>query len=626
MCHSKWREPSLLIILTLFVFLSIAALSIDVLRATYGLKSDEATYVSMALSIAHDADLAFQREDLTRFWHIYSSGPEGIFLKRGQKLNITTDSDFPFVKIERFARQTDDRLYFGKAFIYPLVAAPFIFLGGLNGLLLLNVFLLAGVFCCAYAFASERLTHASALFVASGFIGASIVPLYVIWLMPETLNMSLVFYAYFLWLFKEVRRNPATRHPLLNNKSSDLIAAILLGLVTFSKPSHLPLILPLITLAIWRKEFRHATIVGLVFILVIGTTFGLTGLTSGEFNYQGGDRKTFYGHYPFENGQANFDELGNSMTTNALPSDAGNTSLLGQFLRNAGYFFVGRHFGLMPYFMPGFVMIGWALWRWKTLKVWHLMIAVTVVSTATGLLLLLPNTWSGGGGPVGNRYFLSFYPTLFFLLPQGRASLAGVIIWLTGTLFVAQIFVNPFVSAKQTWQHAEQGLFRILPVELTMVNDLPVQLDQRWHGVPQTRVGIRYGDQPQLILHYLDDNAWRPEAAGIWIAGESRAEIVIRGNPPLSELTITLNSPISNTVTVIVDGNKHRTNMLPNIPVSIRLPVEGVYAAGAQNFMLSIETERGFIPQLRDMRSRDRRHLGVLLNMQGSSKLGKLSQ
>ena len=73
----------------------------------------------MALSIAYDGDLTFQRRDLTRFWQLYQSGPEGIFLKRG--------------------KGPEDRLYFGKSFIYPLVAAPFVRLAGLNGLLLLNV-------------------------------------------------------------------------------------------------------------------------------------------------------------------------------------------------------------------------------------------------------------------------------------------------------------------------------------------------------------------------------------------------------------------------------------------------------------------------------------------------------
>ena len=313
------------------------------------------------------------------------------------------------------------------------------------------------------------------------------------------------------------------------------------------------------------------------------------------------------------------ERLGTRMTTDALPADAGRSSFLRQLGRNTVYFFVGRHFGLIPYFMPGIVILGWALWRRQTLAVWHLLIGITVAATAAGLLVLLPNTWSGGGGPVGNRYFLSFYPALFFLLPAGRSALPGIIMWVAGALFTAQILVDPFVAAKRTWQHAEQGLFRLLPVELTMVNDLPVRLDQGRSRIP-------YGSDPTLLLSYLDRNAWRPDPSGIWIAGDARGEIVVRVNPPLSELAVTLRSPIPNTVTVTVDGSRHRAEVQPNTPVSIRIPVQGVYAAGAQNFLLRVETDRGFVPQLRDGRSRDQRYLGVSLELTGLTRPTTASQ
>jgi len=41
----------------LLVLLLAAAISVDVVRAGYGVKSDEATYVAMALSVAYDGDL-----------------------------------------------------------------------------------------------------------------------------------------------------------------------------------------------------------------------------------------------------------------------------------------------------------------------------------------------------------------------------------------------------------------------------------------------------------------------------------------------------------------------------------------------------------------------------------------
>ena len=40
-----------------------------------------------------------------------------------------------------------------------------------------------------------------------------------------------------------------------------------------------------------------------------------------------------------------------------------------------------------------------------------------MLGTVAVTLAILPYTWSGGGGPPGNRYFMAVYPVLFFLLP-----------------------------------------------------------------------------------------------------------------------------------------------------------------------------------------------------------------
>ena len=80
--------------LVVFAIGCYAALSVDVGRTAYGLKGDEATYVAMALSMAHDRDLVYEPRDIERFYHVYHRGPEGIHLKRG-------------------GEGRNDRLYFG---------------------------------------------------------------------------------------------------------------------------------------------------------------------------------------------------------------------------------------------------------------------------------------------------------------------------------------------------------------------------------------------------------------------------------------------------------------------------------------------------------------------------------
>jgi len=579
-------DPGLLVVLLLFGFLAVGALFINPVQTAYGLKSDEATYVSMTLSLAHDGDLTFEEHDLKRFWPLYQSGPEGIFLKRG--------------------KGSEDQLYYGKSFIYPLVATPFFILAGLNGLLLLNVLLLAGLVFCLYLFAATRMTPFHAVLISTGFLVASIAPLFSVWMMPETFNLALVGYAYFFWLYKEVRPSEEDSTAVADSPtgiSTDVLGAFLLGLATFSKPSNVLLILPLIGLAWWRGQLLRGLINGIVFALVVAAGFGINALVSGEFNYQGGDRKTFYGEFPFQNNDATFDTTGISVTTDTVEFEGWNH--LG---RNIPYFLFGRHFGLIPYYFPAIVILIWALLRRRELAFWHVLIIGTVTLTIMALLIFLPNTWSGGGGPPGNRYFLSIYPALFFLIPTTRTILPALVMWFGGALFVAQILVNPFVAAKRPWENTQNGLFRLLPIELTMVNDLPVQLDQR-------RTRIAYGDEPPLLLYYLDNNAWRPEEPGIWVAGDARADIIIRTDPPVAGLEVSVQSPIENVATISLDGSTYHLDLKPNEIKTLDVPVTGVLARKVQNFVLTVETQAGFVPTLHDSESDDKRFLGVLIGL-----------
>ncbi len=80
----------------------------------------------MALSLAHDRNLSYERQDLERFAGLYHQGPDGIFLKRGKTLRISVRAPFPFVHLNTATEPRADRLYYGKAFVYPLVAAPFV--------------------------------------------------------------------------------------------------------------------------------------------------------------------------------------------------------------------------------------------------------------------------------------------------------------------------------------------------------------------------------------------------------------------------------------------------------------------------------------------------------------------
>src|SRR5262249_8622185 len=155
--------------------------------------------------------------------------------------------------------------------------------------------------------------------------GVSIVPVYFVWLTPELFNFALVFFAYFLWTYKEPTKDaPRGRlGTLLQSPSSDYIAAALLGVAVFSKPVHIGLIGPLVVVALWRREWRRAATMLVVFVAMTSALFAVNYVTTGDVNYQGGNRKTFYGYtgFPFANPRETFETTGQSRATDAVPLD-----------------------------------------------------------------------------------------------------------------------------------------------------------------------------------------------------------------------------------------------------------------------------------------------------------------
>ena len=592
-------DPGLLVIGLLLLLGASAALTVDVARTAYGVKADEATYVAMALSVAHDGDLAYDSRDIARLHEVYEGGPSGIFLKQG--------SGAP----DRYAP-----LYFGKAYIYSVMAAPFVRIAGLNGMLLFHVVLLAGMVSVAYLFVASRAPRDVAVLFALAFFGVSIVPVHAVFLSSETFNAACVTFAFFCWFYKEVA---PPRHgrwtSWLWGLPSDVVGAVLLGLATFSKPTHALLILPPVMLAAGRWRLGRGFLIGTVFVAVAAGGFAVNAGISGELNYQGGVRKTFYGSYPFEHPGATFDNRGISMTSNEVDEEAWRIGFLSLLPTNLRYFLVGRHFGFLPFFFPGVVVLAlflrarreWTLWQWSTL--------CAVAASVVILGGTMPYSWSGGGGPPGNRYFLSIYPALLFLTPRFASMAPSIVAWVGGALFTAHIVMNPFVAAKQPYLNTERGLLRALPVELTMVDDLPIALNRRRHR-------INYRSDPALLVSLLDRNVYDSGSPDLWVAGNARTDIVVRSGECLSSLEVMLRSPVANEVEVHFGGDTARADLNPGVETRVSLEPSGIYVRGRWVYLLSIRTSSGFIPNLRVPGMGDERFLGAVVTLQPRVEYG----
>jgi hypothetical protein len=587
------------------------ALTVDFPRAALGFKSDEATYYMMAYSLAEDGDLTYTKDDLVRVWREFPTGPAGAFLQKGKTLGGAVDPN-------------PNRLYYGKSFIYPLFAAPFVKVFGTNGFLVLHAVLLSFVILCGYLFLHARSGPLVSAVLATGFVMASVVPVYFVWLMPEVFNFSLVFLAYFCWLYKEVARpeQAPLRMGWLFTGRSDVVAAVLLGIATFSKVTNALLFAPIVGWQLWKlvrtRSIRVSAVArtAVAFVVLAGGLFAINKAISGEWNYQGGDRQTYYFEFPFQN-EVPKHELGLNKSRGEVLGSLSHIILnprtfTSNLIHNIEYFFIGRHTGLLGYFFPAVFAIGAFLLAPRQRPAWQWLVLGSGLLQGLVFIVATPYTWHGGG--VGHRYFFSGYGVMLFVLPPIQSLGVAFAPWLIGSLFVAPMVLNPFVASFHSEDNAKSGPLRRLPVELTLVNDLPV------NNEPQ-HARLWFGDigksDPGFLVYFLDDNAYdRDSDKSFWTRGGAQAEFIIKTDKPIRRATFTLTAgPVATDVRVTIGRRSEDVHLEPgeSRDVTFSMPPGLPYEKEVQALVwtASVFSSAGFTPIFFDAQSSDSRYLGV---------------
>ena len=586
------------------------ALSVDFSRAAFGIQSDEATYYMMGHSLAEDFDLSYRREDLARVWREFPSGPSGLFLKKGRDLDVQLTGGAPFVRLESRPDPDAAQLFYGKSYIYPLVASPFVAAFGTNGFLVFHALLLGAVVLAGYLFLNARSSPGVSIVLASGFLMASVAPTYFVWMTPELFNFSLVVLGYFCWLYKEVASpdTPVRGTRWLFRPGSDGVAAVLLGVATVSKPSNLLLILPLLGWLLIRRQWRRAFVAGAIFVVVGAALVAGNLAITGDWNFQGGDRRTFYGPFPFQDRAVLWEAAGQDRATNRVLWDHifDRRVFWTVFSHNVGYFLVGRYSGLLPYFFPGlFAIVAFLLARGRR-AAWQWLVLSAALAQVLLLLVWVPYTYNGGGGSIGNRYFMNTYGVLLFLLPPISSAGFAIIPWIVGCLFSAQVTFNPFFSSFNPSQQAKQGPLRWLPVELTLVNDLPI-------NTQPNRARVWFGQQRRFQIYFLDDNGYAREGLSFWVRGRSTAEFLVKTVEAASALELDLASgDAPTTVTVKRGWRSQRVEMAAHATTRVSVPLDdGFPYMGTRVWNISIQSSAGFVPFFVTPGSQDTRFLGV---------------
>jgi hypothetical protein len=606
-------EPGVWLSVALLCIYGGFALSVDVPRAAGGIFSDEATYYMIGRSIAEDGDIAYRRQDLVRVWQEFPSGPTGLFLKKGRDI---VDAGLmrrpPFVWTTARPDTDPSRLFYGKSFIYPAFAAPFLRLFGTNGFLVFNALLLTLAAWCGYVFLRARMPTSVAASLTGAFLLATVLPVYLVWISPEIFNFALGVYAYFCWLYKEVR--PSSDRPSwMSGTASDVCAALLLGIATFSKISNALLFPPVVVLHLWRRQWRRALLSAATFAAVAGGLFGMNAAVTGEWNYQGGDRATYYWEFPFQTAKSGFEVGVVKSRDEALTEIIFDRSVFWKNLRhNLGWYFTGRYSGLLAYFFPAVLAIVGFLVAQRRRPVWQFLVLAAVLGQILFFIIVTPYTWMGGGGSVGNRYFIGAYGACLFLFPSFRSSVPAIAAWVVGALFMAKLVLNPFASSFHPGRYADHGPLRWLPVELTNVNDLPIMTDT-------SRVRVWFGDNegvgdPGFQIYFLDDKAYGRETdKSFWVKGESRAQFLIKTDRPMRRLVLTLSAgAVPARVEATVSGRRQDVDLTPgrSQQLSFTLPEGFPYQGHWPVWVVSVSSNSGFVPVFEEG-STDTRYLGV---------------
>jgi hypothetical protein len=671
------REPGVIAAILLGLLLTGFALAVDFPKAAFGFQSDEASYYTLGHSLARDGDFAFERADLARVYVEFPTGPEGIFLKKGRTRWLERSPGFPWIRLASAPDPRADRLYFAKSFAYPLAAAPFVRLFGTNGFLVLHAVLLSLSLLAAYVFLRARSAPLPALAYATTFFAASAAPVYFVWITPELFNLTMGVLGLFCGLYRMVspeapvgavasmpRRRVAAGWwgRFLRGRGGPILGAAIIGIVAFSKPPYAALAVPIAAAAVLRRDWRATAATCAAFVLTCGGFFALNLAITGEMNYQGGERSTYYEAkgFPFMTDAAPMSSplaqaqkapggcaMGLTRRVDSVLREIvlSRNSLVDVFPANLVYFVLGRHSGVVPYFFPGALSVllflawrgGRAGFQWVTL-------ATAVVANVV-LLLWVPYTYSGGGGPIGNRYFMGLYPLLLFVTPPLRTALPAIAAMAIGGLFTAKLVLNPFYASYRPAEHVKHGPLRWLPIEKSLLNDLPI-------NTSPDRVRIQLAGEPRISAYFLDDNAFPPEGEWFWVKGGSRADLLLRGparevpegtpgadavltpGPEgsvvryfvpyrLKQLRVEVRSgELANTVTIATgaDSQTLRLDAHRDTVTTVRAEAGLPYRAHLDQatsyvYDVSISSATGFTPSLVQPGVTDERFLGVLVRL-----------
>ena len=498
---------------------------------------DEPTYRLQALSLGHDLDLAFEADDHRRYGEIFGP-PDALVLQ---------------------SRDGGGHVAYGVPFLWALWAAPFVRVMPLAGAAVANALLLWFAAWVA-ARSLERRIGAAAWLWTAALCFASVAFAYAFFALPDlgllaaaALGLALVYGGGGVVsgppeLYDEAGAGRKERpwRPLVRA----FAAGALLAVPAIHRPVY-AVLLPAAALALprWRRAAAVAAFAtGALAITAIAV--GGQWAAGGGWSAFGGDRRAFVASGGFPGIDFTADAwpgpssagLDPARVAPGVAEPAFGPRLWGW---NLAYMLGGRNVGVIPYFLPGLLLL--ALARGRRGR-WAL--AVAVAAALAAFFWLRPFNFFGGSEAIANRFFLPLYPALWFLAARGagrvghhgrgagRRSLGALAAAALSAPFLLPLWLAPAahpVGDDGRPRYVSAAAARWLPFETTQ--DLPV---------PRAAQG------PLTVAFLVGDAG--PAGDRLRLRGRRPVELLIAGPEPLGRVVVAFDRRAPSDLEVLSGG------------------------------------------------------------------------
>ncbi len=458
------EHSEILIIALILIFSALFAVIIGIKR-----HGDDPCYYSMVESFVNDGDFILNNKDLQRWGH--------------NELQISPNAAYAIIDKKGVIK-------YAKPILYPIIAAPFFFLG-IRGLALLNGLFLGGCIALSYLYLRRYFNRNNSLLIAGGFFLCSFMPAYVSWIHPE---MMLYFACVLCMRFY---------------KNKPALAALVMGIISSLRVEFFLLFVSLIMVLVFWKKFKELAKSVSMYLAGYGLMLFMTFLFLGQVSAYGGERYFIPGRigHPYLSLQ---EIKGFLVSTHSMFEGSGFNSLR-LFLGNIANFFIGRFTGIIWYGFPAAVCaVLYLFYRHRIKreeKIFGDVILAIMLFLAIILVIARPLNYFGGKDFVCNRY-LSILPSLLFLPWIKAIKKPGkiILLFLPGLIISSQVIINDIFiknSNRRYFAHTAAFPLKYAPLGLAQVESLMldnIQLKGLENLSLYTPLGVKMRDGKKILL------------------------------------------------------------------------------------------------------------------------------